>query len=200
MPIPELIRTVHTGDNSSNISWNSLPSESLNESRNGLNKSNSRKRKACDDVVIDIPEDTKTLNEQVNTVTDSSDNTADQVPVLKTHRMLNSEATNILTNWYQSHVHYPYPSDEEVVELARLTNITTRQVKKWMANKRVRCFNTLSITGNQHPIKYKYQGSGRRKRTAKTDEMETTGKENCDSTTDSKANYSLLNEQCRIEF
>jgi hypothetical protein len=32
------------------------------------------------------------------------------------------------------------------------------QVKKWMANKRVRCFNTLSITGNKHPIKVKLAG------------------------------------------
>ena len=194
-PLSEICaNTSGNPNNLSNISWNNMPSESVSESRNGLNLSASRKRKSCDDVVIDIPEQ-NSVHEQV----DSSENSADyQTPVLKTHRMLNGEATNILTNWYQTHVHYPYPSDEEVEHLAKLTNITTRQVKKWMANKRVRCFNTLSITGNQHPIKYKYQGTSRRKRATKNDKPESARKENCDSTTSNdKAPYTLLNEQSR---
>ena len=160
----------------------------------------SRKRKSCDEVVIDIPEETNVVNQQADSLSDTYNNCADyQTPVLKTHRMLNSETTNILTNWYQAHVQYPYPSDEEVEHLAKLTNITTRQVKKWMANKRVRCFNTLSITGNQHPIKYKYQATGRRRRANKAGETNNSGKENCDSTTiDNKPVYSLLNEESRI--
>ncbi|XP_076113598.1 uncharacterized protein LOC143081772 [Mytilus galloprovincialis] len=73
-------------------------------------------------------------------------------------RQIKPEATQILTAWYDAHVTYPYPNDDEVEELANITNLTTKQVKKWMANKRVRCFNTLSITGNTHPIKHKLTG------------------------------------------
>lgn len=116
----------------------------------------------------------------------------ENTPVFRTHRMLNAEATNILSRWYHEHVQYPYPNDQEVDELSRVTGITGRQVKKWMANKRVRCFNTLSITGNQHPIKYKYQGKGRKRKTP-TDQ-----KENCDSTTNEmKGNYSMLSDSAK---
>ena len=181
--------------------WINTPSEydkvTVDELKHGYNKQNTKKRKSCDDIVIDIPDDINTVSEQVNLVTESCENTSDyQTPVLKTHRMLTSSATDILTNWYNAHVQYPYPSDEEVEHLANLTNITTRQVKKWMANKRVRCFNTLSITGNQHPIKYKYNGAGRRKR-VKKEENVMSGKENCDSTSGNKPPYSLLNEEPR---
>lgn len=65
------------------------------------------------------------------------------------------DPSQVLNSWYQSHITYPYPSDAEVQELVTLSGLTRKQVKKWMANKRVRCFNTLSITGNQHPIKFK---------------------------------------------
>lgn len=66
------------------------------------------------------------------------------------------EPSQVLNNWYQCHINYPYPTDQEVQELVTLSGLSRKQVKKWMANKRVRCFNTLSITGNQHPIKFKH--------------------------------------------
>ncbi|CAC5361343.1 unnamed protein product [Mytilus coruscus] len=73
-------------------------------------------------------------------------------------RQITPETTRILTEWYDKHVQYPYPTEEDVEYLINLTNISAPQVKKWMANKRVRCFNTLSITGNKHPIKTKLGG------------------------------------------
>ncbi|XP_063400092.1 uncharacterized protein LOC134684716 [Mytilus trossulus] len=73
-------------------------------------------------------------------------------------RQIKPEATQILTEWYDAHVTYPYPNDDEVEALAKISNLSAKQVKKWMANKRVRCFNTLSITGNTHPIKHKLTG------------------------------------------
>ncbi|KAK3598149.1 hypothetical protein CHS0354_030671 [Potamilus streckersoni] len=79
-------------------------------------------------------------------------------PCLKTHKVLSNDAANILSMWYEVHLQYPYPTEEEVKELSDLTGVTGKQVKKWMANKRIRCFNTLSITGNKHPIKFKYDG------------------------------------------
>lgn len=117
----------------------------------------------------------------------------ENTPVFRTHRMLTPESTEILNNWYHNNVQYPYPNDEQVRQLAEMTGITARQVKKWMANKRVRCFNTLSITGNQHPIKYKYQGQGRKRKVPFTE------KENCDSTTaEKRPNYTMLNEQAKL--
>ncbi|KAK3585109.1 hypothetical protein CHS0354_004298 [Potamilus streckersoni] len=86
------------------------------------------------------------------------------LPCLKTHKVLSNDAANILLMWYERHLQYPYPTDEEVKELSELTGVTGKQVKKWMANKRMRCFNTLSITGNKHPIKFKYDGRGKKRK------------------------------------
>ena len=116
----------------------------------------------------------------------------ENTPMFRTHRMLTLEATEVLNTWYNNNVQYPYPNDVQVAQLSQLTGITARQVKKWMANKRVRCFNTLSITGNQHPIKYKYQGKGRKRK------AEPIEKENCDSTTsDKRPNYTMLHETAK---
>ncbi|XP_060069130.1 uncharacterized protein LOC132549232 [Ylistrum balloti] len=76
------------------------------------------------------------------------------------NRCLTPEATVILTKWYEEHISYPYPSDFEVQQLCVSCGLTKTQVKKWMANKRVRTYNTLSITGNQHPIKRKFKREG----------------------------------------
>ncbi|KAK3089615.1 hypothetical protein FSP39_005066 [Pinctada imbricata] len=74
-------------------------------------------------------------------------------------RQLTSHQTDVLSNWYKIHIRYPYPSDLEVKQLSEVTGLKQQQVKKWMANKRVRNFNTLSISGNQHPIKFKFKGN-----------------------------------------
>jgi hypothetical protein len=79
----------------------------------------------------------------------------DETPTLRTSRLLKGGTTVILNEWYNNNVHYPYPSDETVEQLSQAADITPLQVKKWMANKRVRCFNTLSINGKAHPIKFR---------------------------------------------
>ncbi|KAK3585108.1 hypothetical protein CHS0354_004297 [Potamilus streckersoni] len=86
------------------------------------------------------------------------------IPRLKTRKVLSIDTANILSTWYERHLQYPYPTDEEVKELSELTGVTEKQVKKWMANKRIRCFNTMSITGNKHPIKFKYEGRGKKRK------------------------------------
>lgn len=73
-------------------------------------------------------------------------------------KKITAESTFILSKWYNEHIRYPYPSDLEVEQLAEQTELSHQQIKKWMANKRVRNYNTLSITGNQHPIKFKFKG------------------------------------------
>ena len=57
-------------------------------------------------------------------------------------RQLNARAIAIMTNWYESHIDNPYPSDEEKMILAERGNLTMSQVKAWFANKRNRTSNT----------------------------------------------------------
>ncbi|ELU08447.1 hypothetical protein CAPTEDRAFT_71009, partial [Capitella teleta] len=53
-------------------------------------------------------------------------------------RFLSPESVRILSDWYTEHEDHPYPSDQIVERLANRANISVFQVKKWMANKRVR--------------------------------------------------------------
>ena len=62
----------------------------------------------------------------------------------KQRRNLNPAAVTAMERWYELHRDHPYPSDEVINLIARTGNITTAQVRKWMANKRVRSHNTLS--------------------------------------------------------
>ena len=57
-------------------------------------------------------------------------------------RLLNKDTINILNNWYSKHLLHPYPTAEETQHLSTQSNITTSQVRKWMANKRMRNQNT----------------------------------------------------------
>ncbi|XP_069106617.1 uncharacterized protein [Argopecten irradians] len=97
-------------------------------------------------------------NCEVSSTTGLQSDTTKLPAMIGRSRCLTPEATLILTKWYEDHVSYPYPSDLEVQQLCVSCGLTKTQVKKWMANKRVRTYNTLSITGNQHPIKRKFKG------------------------------------------
>ena len=68
-------------------------------------------------------------------------------------RLLNPQAVHLMKTWYQANHSHPYPDDEVVNDIASEGNISHAQVKKWMANKRVRSFNTLSFNGSMHPRK-----------------------------------------------
>jgi len=57
-------------------------------------------------------------------------------------RQLNGRAVDIMTNWYDKHIHHPYPTDEEKQALADLGGLSLSQVKAWFANKRNRSNNT----------------------------------------------------------
>ncbi|CAF1049661.1 unnamed protein product [Didymodactylos carnosus] len=61
-------------------------------------------------------------------------------------RFLGSKAVAILDKWFHSNRDYPYPDDEKTEQLAFEAGITSKQVKKWFANKRVRsqsCYKPL---------------------------------------------------------
>lgn len=64
---------------------------------------------------------------------------------------LNPTAVSLMERWYQDNMHHPYPTGEVVQHMADLGGISTTQVRKWMANKRSRSFNTLSFNRTIHP-------------------------------------------------
>lgn len=66
-------------------------------------------------------------------------------------KFLNPKAVDLMETWYQENFDHPYPSDQVVGYFAEEGGITTTQVRKWMANKRVRSNNTLSFNGTIHP-------------------------------------------------
>lgn len=66
-------------------------------------------------------------------------------------KYLSQTAVDMMESWYALNVQHPYPSDEVVKYIAQKGGVTVTQVKKWMANKRVRCFNTLAFNGSIHP-------------------------------------------------
>lgn len=57
-------------------------------------------------------------------------------------RQLNSRAVEIMSDWYERHIHNPYPTDDEKQALAEMGGLSLGQVKAWFANKRNRTNNT----------------------------------------------------------
>ena len=69
----------------------------------------------------------------------------------KKRKSLNAAAVHLMQQWYERDFDHPYPTDAEVHQMAAQGGISLAQVKKWMANKRVRSLNTLSFNGSVHP-------------------------------------------------
>ncbi|XP_062843437.1 pre-B-cell leukemia homeobox 1a isoform X2 [Trichomycterus rosablanca] len=53
-------------------------------------------------------------------------------------RNFNKQATEILNEYFYSHLSNPYPSEEAKEELAKKSSITVSQVSNWFGNKRIR--------------------------------------------------------------
>merc|ERR1712223_1466521 len=53
-------------------------------------------------------------------------------------RNFSKKATEILNEYFYSHLANPYPSEEAKEELAKKCNITVSQVSNWFGNKRIR--------------------------------------------------------------
>ena len=70
-------------------------------------------------------------------------------------RSLNRIALEMMECWYKFNFRHPYPSTDIVSYIVKHGQVTAAQVKKWMANKRVRSFNTLSFNGAIHPKRLK---------------------------------------------
>ncbi|KYO24363.1 pre-B-cell leukemia transcription factor 2 isoform B [Alligator mississippiensis] len=68
-------------------------------------------------------------------------------------RNFNKQATEILNEYFYSHLSNPYPSEEAKEELAKKCGITVSQVSNWFGNKRIRYKkNIAKLTHPQLPI------------------------------------------------
>ncbi len=53
-------------------------------------------------------------------------------------RNFSKKATEVLNEYFYSHLANPYPSEEAKDELAKKCNITVAQISNWFGNKRIR--------------------------------------------------------------
>ena len=66
-------------------------------------------------------------------------------------KLFTPKTRKIVLAWYTKNRTYPYPTEDEVTQLAEEANITRYQVIRWMSNKRLRTNNTLTNSGAMHP-------------------------------------------------
>lgn len=59
-------------------------------------------------------------------------------------RNFSKQATEVLNEYFYSHLSNPYPSEEAKEELARKCNITVSQIANWFGNKRIRYKKNIS--------------------------------------------------------
>ena len=78
------------------------------------------------------------------TTSDDVTNSTTNSPYLGNRKYLNPQAIDLMELWYQENQQHPYPSIPDLNELAHDGHITVAQVRKWMANKRMRSSNTTS--------------------------------------------------------
>ncbi|XP_068445762.1 pre-B-cell leukemia transcription factor 1-like isoform X2 [Clinocottus analis] len=63
-------------------------------------------------------------------------------------RNFNKQATEILNEYFYSHLSNPYPSEEAKEELAKKCAITVAQVSNWFGNKRIRYKKNIGSGGS----------------------------------------------------
>ncbi|KAF1379640.1 hypothetical protein PFLUV_G00178130 [Perca fluviatilis] len=67
-------------------------------------------------------------------------------------RNFNKQATEVLNEYFYSHLSNPYPSEEAKEELAKKCGITVSQVSNWFGNKRIRYKKNIArLTLQQRP-------------------------------------------------
>lgn len=78
-------------------------------------------------------------------------------------RNFSKQATEVLNEYFYSHLSNPYPSEEAKEELARKCNITVSQVSNWFGNKRIRYKKNIAKAqeeANMYAAKKAAQGLG----------------------------------------
>lgn len=64
----------------------------------------------------------------------------------------------VLKNWYNTHIDYPYPTQNEKDELMKMTGMNIQQINTWFTNVRKRSKQKPSVMINPAPITSHYFG------------------------------------------
>jgi len=78
-------------------------------------------------------------------------------------RNFSKQASEILNEYFYSHLSNPYPSEEAKEELARKCSITVSQINNWFGNKRIRYKKNITKAqeeANMYAAKAAAQGAG----------------------------------------
>merc|ERR1712032_757629 len=78
-------------------------------------------------------------------------------------RNFSKQASEILNEYFYSHLSNPYPSEEAKEELARKCGITVSQINNWFGNKRIRYKKSITKAqeeANMYAAKAAAQGAG----------------------------------------
>jgi len=78
----------------------------------------------------------------------------------------------LLETWYAANIRHPYPDDVTLAALATGGGISVKQVRKWLANRRVRTGNTLTYNGAVHPRRLRRIRRQRQRQSVDTDSVE----------------------------
>ena len=70
------------------------------------------------------------------------------------NKPLDNQAVMILNTWYLANEKHPYPTIQCICQMARKTGLAHAQIRKWLANRRLRSSNTYKKTGRMNPLRY----------------------------------------------
>ncbi|KAF6204158.1 hypothetical protein GE061_002498 [Apolygus lucorum] len=71
---------------------------------------------------------------------------------MKRKSSLSSKATTYLKAWLSQHIHHPYPTDKEKIEISAETGLTTKQVANWFINARRRIIKPMLDSPDGIPV------------------------------------------------
>jgi hypothetical protein len=102
----------------------------------------------------DHPVDPQGADPEQNDDTKSSENQSEEASNLarKSNGRFSERATHCLEAWYAQHLTDPYISLPEADKLGKKARLTSKEVKKWMDNRRNRDNNSKK-NGRSHPYR-----------------------------------------------
>mmetsp|Transcript_35072 Transcript_35072/g.34746 ORF Transcript_35072/g.34746 Transcript_35072/m.34746 type:complete len:197 (+) Transcript_35072:186-776(+) len=73
-----------------------------------------------------------------------------------------STVTQILQTWFEAHIDYPYPTEQERIELCEKTGLTRKKLRVWLINSRkrktdkiIKKMNPKDLKRGSNPASYK---------------------------------------------
>ena len=70
------------------------------------------------------------------------------------NKPLDHQAVTVLNTWYLENESNPYPTARCIRQIAKDTGLAHAQIRKWLANRRLRSSNTYKKAGRMNPLRY----------------------------------------------